>query len=77
MKKDTLVATLKTNEKGTATSNELYLGKYRVVETVAPNGTVLNKTVNHIELTYAGQNEKVTNTSTSFVNERQKVEIDL
>lgn len=77
MKKDTLVATLKTNEKGTAKSNELYLGKYRVVETVAPNGTVLNKTVNHIELTYAGQNEKVTNTSTSFVNERQKVEIDL
>lgn len=77
VKKDTLVATLKTNEKGTATSNELYLGKYRVVETVAPNGTVLNKTVNHIELTYAGQNEKVTNTSTSFVNERQKVEIDL
>ena len=77
VKKDTLVATLKTNEKGTATSNELYLGKYRVVETVAPNGTVLNKTVNHIELTYAGQNEKVTNTSTSFVNERQKVKIDL
>lgn len=77
VKKDTLVATLKTNEKGTAKSNELYLGKYRVVETVAPNGTVLNKTVNHIELTYAGQNEKVTNTSTSFVNERQKVEIDL
>lgn len=77
VKKDTLVATLKTNEKGTATSNELYLGKYRVVETVAPNGTVLNKTVNHIELTYAGQNEKVTNTSTSFVNERQKAEIDL
>ena len=77
VKEDTLVATLKTNEKGTATSNELYLGKYRVVETVAPNGTVLNKTVNHIELTYAGQNEKVTNTSTSFVNERQKVEIDL
>lgn len=77
VKKDTLVATLKTNEKGTATSNELYLGKYRVVETVAPNGTVLNKTVNHIELTYAGQNEKVSNTSTSFVNERQKVEIDL
>lgn len=77
VKKDTLVATLKTNEKGTATSNELYLGKYRVIETVAPNGTVLNKTVNHIELTYAGHNEKVTNTSTSFVNERQKAEIDL
>ena len=76
-KKDELVATLKTNTKGTATSKQLYLGKYRVVEKTAPNGFVLNRTVNHIALTYAGQNEKVTNTSTSFANDRQKVEIDL
>ena len=76
-KKDELVATLKTNTKGTATSKQLYLGKYRVVEKTAPNGFVLNRTVNHIALTYAGQNEKVTNTSTSFTNDRQKVVIDL
>ena len=76
-KKDELVATLKTNTKGTATSKQLYLGKYRVVEKTAPNGFVLNRTVNHIELTYAGQNEKVTNTSTSFTNDRQNVVIDL
>lgn len=76
-KKGELVATLKTNSKGTATSKQLYLGKYRVVEKTAPYGFVLNRTVNHIELTYAGQNEKVTNTSTSFTNDRQKVEIDL
>ena len=76
-KKDELVATLKTNSKGTATSKQLYLGKYRVVEKTAPNGFVLNKTVNHIELTYSGQNEKVTNTLTSFTNDRQKVVIDL
>ena len=76
-KKDELVATLKTNTKGTAISKQLYLGKYRVVEKTAPNGFVLNRTVNHIELTYSGQNEKVTNTSTSFTNDRQKVEIDL
>lgn len=75
--KDELVATLKTNTKGTATSKQIYLGKYRVVEKTAPYGFVLNKTVNHIELTYSGQNEKVTNTSTSFTNDRQKVEIDL
>ena len=48
-----------------------------VVEKTAPYGFVLNKTVNHIELTYSGQNEKVTNTSTSFTNDRQKVVIDL
>lgn len=77
VKKDELVATLKTNSKGTATSKHLYLGKYRVVETVAPYGTVINPDPHMVELTYSGQNEKVTNTSTSFLNDRQKVEIDL
>lgn len=76
-KKDELVVTLKTNTKGTAISKQLYLGKYRVVEKTAPNGFVLNRTINHIELTYSGQNEKVTSTSTSFTNDRQKVIIDL
>lgn len=76
-KKDELVATLKTNTKGTAISKQLYLGKYRVVETVAPYGTVINPEPHTVELTYSGQNEKVTNTSTSFTNDRQKAEIDL
>ena len=75
--KDTLVDAITTGEKGTATSKQLYLGKYRVVETVAPYGTVINPEPNTIELTYSGQNEKVTNTSTSFTNDRQKAEIDL
>ena len=76
-KKDELVATLKTNTNGTATSKQLYLGRYRVVETVAPYRTVINPEPHTVELTYSGQNEKVTNTSTSFTNDRQKVEIDL
>lgn len=76
-KKDELVATLKTNNKGTATSKQLYLGKYRVVETVAPYGTVINPEPHTVELTYSGQNEKVTNTSTSFTNDRQNLVIDL
>lgn len=76
-KKGELVATLKTNSKGTATSKQLYLGKYRVYETVAPYGTVINPEPHMVELTYSGQNEKVTNTSTSFTNDRQKVEIVL
>ena len=75
--KDTLVDTITTGKKGTATSKQLYLGKYRVVETVAPYGTVINPEPHTVELTYSGQNEKVTNTSTSFTNDRQKVEIDL
>lgn len=76
-KKDELVATLKTNSEGTATSKQLYLGKYRVVETVAPYGTVINPEPHTVELTYSGQNEKVTNTPTSFTNDRQKAEINL
>lgn len=75
--KDTLVDAITTGEKGTATSKQLYLGKYRVVETIAPYGTVINPEPHTIELTYSGQNEKVTNTSTSFTNDRQKAEIDL
>lgn len=77
VKEDTLVDTVITGTNGKATSNEFYLGKYRVVEKTAPYGFVLNKTINHIELTYSGQNEKVTNTLTSFTNDRQKVVIDL
>lgn len=76
-KKDELVVTLETNTKGTAISKQLYLGKYRVIETVAPYGTVINPEPHTVELTYSGQNEKVTNTSTSFTNDRQKAEIDL
>ena len=77
VKEDTLVDAITTGEKGTATSKQLYLGKYRVVETVAPYGTVINPEPHTVELTYSGQNEKVTNTSTSFTNDRQKAEINL
>lgn len=76
-KKDTFVDTITTDKKGTATSKQLYLGKYRVVETVAPYGTVINPEPHTVELTYSGQNEKVTNTSISFTNDRQKAEINL
>lgn len=76
-KKDTFVDTITTDKKSTATSKQLYLGKYRVVETVAPYGTVINPEPHTVELTYSGQNEKVTNTSTSFTNDRQKAEINL
>ena len=36
VKKDTLVATLTTDESGRATSKQLYIGKYRIVEIKAP-----------------------------------------
>lgn len=58
--KDTLVDTITTDKNGKATSRELYLGKYHVVETVAPYGAVISRKPHTVELTYAGQNEKVT-----------------
>lgn len=58
-------------------SGELYLGKYEVREITAPHGMVLNPEPQCVELVYAGQNVAVTETATSFGNERQKVEISL
>lgn len=75
--KGEVVDTITTGADGTAKSKELYLGRYEVRETQAPYGMVLNGETHTVELVYAGQEVAVTETSTSFYNERQKVEIDL
>ena len=75
--KGEVVDTVTTGADGTATSRELYLGKYEVKEITAPFGMVLNEETHAVELVYAGQNVAVTETATSFYNERQRVEIDL
>ena len=75
--KGEVVDTLTTGTDGAAKSKELYLGKYEVKEIEAPYGMVLNKETHAVELVYAGQNVAVTETATSFYNERQRVEIDL
>ena len=75
--KGEVVDTVTTGKDGTAKSKELYLGKYAVKEITAPYGMVLNEEVHSVELVYAGQNVDVTETATSFYNERQRVEIDL
>ena len=75
--KGEVVDTITTGEDGTATSKELYLGKYEVREVTAPKGYVLNTETHAVELVYAGQNVAVTETATDFVNERQRVQIGL
>lgn len=75
--KGQVVATVTTDADGRATTEPLYLGKFTVKEVTAPHGMVLNTNPVDVELTYAGENVKVTTTSTSFYNERQKVTIDL
>ena len=75
--KGEVVDTVTTGKDGTAKSKELYLGKYEVKEVTAPFGFVLNEEIHAVELVYAGQEIAVTETATGFVNERQRVEIDL
>ena len=75
--KGEVVDTITTGTDGIAKSKELYLGKYEVKEITAPYGMVLNDEIHAVELVYAGQNIAVTETETSFYNERQRVEIDL
>lgn len=75
--KGEVVDTVTTDETGLAKSKELYLGKYEVQEITAPYGMVLNDEIHSVELVYAGQNVAVTETATSFYNERQKAEISL
>lgn len=72
-----LVDTITTDDDGVAKSQELYLGKYTVIEKTAPNGYVHNATKYDAELTYAGQNVSVTSTYLSVYNDRQKVSVSL
>ena len=76
-KKGDVVATITTGAGGTATTEPLFLGKFEIREITAPHGMILNGDIVTVELTYAGQEIKITTTSAAFVNERQKVEIDL
>lgn len=75
--KGTVVDTVTTDENGSAASKPLYLGKYTVRETKAPYGMVLNDEAKSVELTYAGETVKLTETSAEFYNERQKAEVSL
>ena len=67
-----VVATITTDETGSAQTAPLYLGRYEVREITAPFGCVLNEEIRTVELTYAGQEIEITETSASFYNERQK-----
>ena len=76
-KKGQLVDTITTGNDSIARSKELYLGKYTVIEKTAPN-TFFNSGLKYnVELTYAGQNVKVTSTALSVYNERQRVSVSL
>ena len=72
-----LVDEITTGANGIAKSRELYLGKYTVIEKIAPYGYVNANEQYDVELTYAGQNVSVTSTVLTVNNDRQKVTVSL
>lgn len=75
--KGELVDEITTGKDGIAKSKELYLGKYTAVEKTAPTTFYNANKQYNVELTYAGQNVKVTSTVLSVNNDRQKVTVSL
>lgn len=75
--KDTLVKTVTTNKNGEAVIKDLPLGKYRVKETKAPAGFVLNPDSQEVAFIYKDQNTPEIEEKLEFSNERQKVELSV
>lgn len=75
--KDTLVKTVTTNKNGEAVIKDLPLGKYRVKETKAPAGFVLNQDSQEVAFIYKDQNTPEIEEKLEFSNERQKVELSV
>ena len=75
--KDTLVKTVTTNKNGEAVIKDLPLGKYRVKETKATSGFVLNPDSQEVAFIYKDQNTPEIEEKLEFSNERQKVELSV
>lgn len=75
--KDSLVATVTTDENGMAVVENLPLGSYYVKETKAPVGFVLSNQAQAVSFTYKDQKTPVIERSVEFVNDRQKVSISV
>ena len=75
--KDALVATVTTDVDGIAVVEDLPLGSYRIEETKAPFGFVLNEEPQTVTFTYADQETPVIEQAVEFSDDRQKVEISV
>jgi uncharacterized surface anchored protein len=76
-KKDTLIETLTTAEDGNAKSQELHLGKYRIVEKKAPADLTIGKnekeTTKEVVLEYAGQEVALSEARSEYNNKRPEI----
>lgn len=75
--KDKVVDTITTNNEGKATSKKLPLGKYFVREILAPENMIISDEIKDVSLEYKDQNTPVVFSDVSFINERQKVELNV
>ncbi len=66
-----------TTTNGITTSSLLQLGKYSIKETATQTGFVLDETSYDFDIEYAGQMIDVVEIKQSYVNERQKLELDI
>ncbi|MBR4579913.1 MAG: hypothetical protein IKO32_01620 [Lachnospiraceae bacterium] len=76
-KKDEVVGTILTGNDGTATIENLHLGKYYLVESVSPAGYLLDRTPVYVELSDEDSHSaKVIKTATKY-DDKQNVVLDL
>lgn len=75
--KDEFISEVETNAEGKAIFERLPLGEYIVVETKAGEGFTLNTERKEVSFTYEGQEKAVIDRDIEYVNERQKVSINI
>ena len=75
--KGTVVATLTTDDKGKAETDKLYLGKYVIKETKAPEGYLLNEKEFEVILTYADQETEIVYGDVTVPNQPAKGQIEI
>lgn len=66
-----VVEHLTTDGEGKASTGELYLGKYQVVQTSVPNGYVLDSTPRDLDIAYVSQDVKVQQITVDYNNRKQ------
>ena len=75
--KDDLIGTLTTDSSGHAAMDNLYLGKYYLVEVTAPTGYIIDTTHKTFELSYNDSSATPIVSLNSFYDEKQNIVLNL